>query len=169
MSGINKNRSIYQFVIFSLFYLLIVGVFYASIFVNYNMPVISGKEQAVSDKINHQDHVAKELKHYNPISDSIVKYLSLYNPSTGKVFHESSINYGLEELIKGYDAHEKEAEFRILYQLKKFYSMQYFDKKAAWNANKNVDLFKKNLEDCEIGFQQIQNTMQLKEALKSTK
>ena len=110
-----------------------------------------------------------EVEKYVPISDSINKLITTYQPGSEKMFHESSLNYELEELRRGYITNTNKEEYKILHQLDDFYSNQFFDKKAIGNSLKNAEFLKKNLDDCEIGFQQTQNSIQLQEALKGIK
>ena len=55
----------------------------------------------------------------------------------------------------------------IYLQIADLYEMYYFDKKATWVSSNNNNFLKKNLADCEIGFQQAQNNLTIQEALRN--
>lgn len=97
--------------------------------------------------------------------DTLRLLLSQYNPTTNQSYVESSITYEINELNKIY-SNTKETKSSIYAQLSNYYAMVLFDKKANSTILKNCEYLKTNLNECEIGFQQNQNNINLQEALK---
>lgn len=99
--------------------------------------------------------------------DTLRLLLSQYNPTTNQSYTESSIVYEINELNKIYNS-SKQKKSNIYTQLAQYYNMVLFDKNANATIVKNCDYLKNNLNECEIGFQQNQNNINLQEVLKKT-
>lgn len=101
--------------------------------------------------------------------DTLRLLLSQYTQENNQSYIESSISYELNEIKKSYNQAKKESWIPSIYsQTNSFYSTLFYDKKAAWNTINNCVFLKKNLSECEIGFQQNQNNITLQEALQNT-
>jgi hypothetical protein len=111
----------------------------------------------VLEQLEEQKIIAQEQKINEKHVDTLNRMLMQFNPGTSQVYLESGINYELAELRKAY------------LQIADLFEMYYFDKKATWVSTNNSNSLKKNLADCEIGFQQTQNNITLQEALNNNK
>lgn len=100
--------------------------------------------------------------------DSLSHLLSMFNPENKQSYLESSINFELTELKKLYEKKQSDPSYSIFMKIHNLYSMHYYDKKASWNTINNTAFLNKNLNDCEIGFQQNQNNINLQDALNNS-
>lgn len=164
MLNISSEEKDVQLMYLLAFWLVISVLFYFACFHHYTMPEIRSKTLIVSE-LDKEKKILEEQNTYSKHVDSLSKMIMQYDPGTSQVYLESSINYELEELQKIYDSKNTDPNFKIFKQLDEFYSMQFFDKKTMWNSKNNTESLKKNLEECEIGFQQKLNNLHLKEAL----
>lgn len=161
---ISKEEKMIQFVYLLIFWVIMGTLFCYVCFFNYSLPELRTK-YLVLERINQQKNILDEQQKYLIHLDSLNRMLQQYNPSTKQVSFESNINYELDELRRIYDRKKSDPGYKIINQLTFFYSMEFFDKKASWNSTNNSSFLKKNLEDCEIGFQKIQDNLNIKNAL----
>ena len=166
MFNISSEEKNVQFIYLLVFWLIIGIVFYFACFHFYELPEIRSKSLLTSE-LKKEMKIQQEQEAYSKHVDSLSKMIQHYDPGTSQVYLESSINYELEELQKLHDSQKDDPNFKIFKQLNTFYAMQFFDKKAVWTSKSNSESLRKNLEECEIGFQQKLNNLHLKEALKS--
>jgi hypothetical protein len=164
MLKISREEKSIQFIYLLAFWVVTTIVFCIACFHNYSTTEVRSKYLIV-DQINKQNIILKEQQNNLAHIDSLNKMLLIYNPSTSLVYLESSINYELDELKKIYEQKKADKSYKIFNELTGFYSMQFFDKKATWNSTNNSAFLKKNLEECEIGFQQKQDNLNIKNAL----
>lgn len=164
MFKISREERKIQFIYLLVFWLVLSFVFCYACFFNYSRSEIRSKELVI-EKINLENALLKSQFESSVHVDSLSKMILQYQPSTSQVYLENNINYELDELKKIYDAKKNDPNYRIFNQLYAFSSMQFFDKKAIWNSTNNIAFLKKNLEDCEIGFQQKQDNLNIKNAL----
>ncbi|HTF81166.1 MAG TPA: type VI secretion system TssO [Cytophagales bacterium] len=120
----------------------------------------------ILEQINEQKIVAQEQKINEKHLDTLNKMLMQYNPGTSQVYLESGISYELAELRKAYEKKKNNVGYRVYHQVADLYEMYYFDKKGTWVSVNNNNSLKKNLENCEIGFRQLQDNITLQEALR---
>ncbi len=164
MLKISKEERKIQFIYLLVFWSALSVVFCYVCFSGYSRSEIRSKELVI-EKINSENELLKSQMAIAVHIDSLQKMLMLYQPSTSQVFLENNINYELEELKKIYEAKKADINYKIFNQLYVFNSMQFFDKKAIWNATNNIAFLKNNLQDCEIGFQKKQDNLNIKNAL----
>jgi hypothetical protein len=164
MLKISKEERKIQFVYLLGFWLVFSFLFCYVCFFHYSKSEIRSKELVI-EKINQENDLLKNQYQSAAHVDSLSKMLLLYQPATSQVYLENNINFELEELKKIYEAKKNDPNYKIFNQLYVFNSMQFFDKKATWNSTNNIAFLKKNLEDCEIGFQQKQDNLNIKNAL----
>lgn len=118
------------------------------------------------DKKNNMKHLQiTDTKHL----DTLRLLLSQYNPENKQAYLESSILYELNEMKKIQNKNHHVFFDDTYLPINNLYSMAYYDKKATYNTINNTNFLKKNLSECEIGFQQNQNNITLQEALLTNK
>lgn len=164
MFKISSEEKSIQLTYLLLFWLATSLVFYFALFHDYSLPEVRSKHLVLA-QIEKQNAILKDQNSYVQHIDSLTIMLQQFNPSTSQVYLESSINYELEELRKVFEAKKTDPNYKIFNQLDLFFSMQFYDKKATWISTSNLEFLKRNLEECEIGFQQKQNNLQIQEAL----
>ena len=107
----------------------------------------------------HSDHIAKPDRLVQEVEEAAPFDLILI---CVKEYDLENVCHKLKKII---DAKKNDPNYHVFNQLYVFNSMQFFDKKAIWNATNNIASLKKNLQDCEIGFQQKQDNLNIKNAL----
>lgn len=85
------------------------------------------------------------------IADSIFNRIKEFNPSINANYEENDIKYYLNEVRHLYEDKSYDERYKIFMQLSNFYNMWFADKKELWSKKENLVLFKRNLEECEIG------------------
>lgn len=164
---INTEEKAVQFVYILILWLSFSILFIYACFHDYSKSQIRGANILMEeiDEINAAQYEQSiNIKHI----DSLSRLLALYNPENKQSYLESSIVLELNELKKTYEKKQKDPSFSIYMKINNLYSMMYFDKKASWNTINNTNFLKKNLNDCEIGFQQNQNNITLQEVLENS-
>jgi hypothetical protein len=123
----------------------------------------------VLEQLEEQKIIAQEQKINEKHVDTLNRMLMQFNPGTSQVYLESAINNELADLRKAYEKKKSNLGYRVYLQIADLFEMYYFDKKATWVSTNNSNSLKKNLADCEIGFQQTQNNITLQEALNNNR
>lgn len=164
MLKISKEERKIQFIYLLGFWLVLSFLFCYVCFFNYSKSEIRSKELVI-EKIDLENDLLKSQLQSVAHVDSLAKMLLMYQPATSQVYLENNINFELEELKKIYEAKKADPNYKIFNELYVFNSMQFFDKKHIWNSTNNVAFLKKNLEDCEIGFKQKQENLNIINAL----
>ena len=161
---INTDEKVLQFSYILILWFVFSMLFIYVCFHEYTKPEIRGANILMEemDEISAtQQEQSLNIKHI----DSLSKLLTMYNPENKQSYLESSIIFELSELKKTYEKKQTDPSYSIYMKINNLYSMMYFDKKASWNTINNTNFLKKNLSDCEIGFQQNQNNITLQEAI----
>lgn len=96
------------------------------------------------------------------IVDSIFSKIKSFNPSVNASYEENDIKFYLNEIKRLYEDNSYDGRYKIFLQVSNFYNMWFADKKELWSNQQNIILFRKNLEECQIGLQkktdQLKNT-----------
>lgn len=164
---INAEEKIVQFAYILILWFSFSLLFIFVCFYDYTKPEIRGGNILMEEieEINKtQYEQGLNIKHI----DSLSRLLAMYNPENKQSYLESSIIFELNELKKIYEKKQKEPSYSIYMKVYGLYNMMYYDKKASWNTINNTNFLKKNLGDCEIGFQQNQNNITLQEVLENS-
>ncbi|GEM_PF-1578269 len=155
-----------QLIYLMLLWLGLSAVFSMIFLKDYPVTPILGKE-IVMDEISERKSVAAEYSLNMRHVDSLRLHLEAFNPEIRQISLENRIQQELEEIKQAYQNKKDHSSYKIYMQVADYYSMLFYDKQAISNAVSNAGFLKKNLEDCEIGFQQAQNNINLQEALKN--
>ena len=164
MLKISPEEKKIQFIYLFVFWLLLTCLFCYVCFHNYSGTEIRSKELVIA-RIDTENTILQSQFESAAKIDSLGKMLLNYQPSTNQVSLENNIENELKELKEIYEAKKTDPAYNVFNQLYVFYSMHFFDKKAIWNSSNNIANLKKNLEDCEIGFKQKQDNLNIKNAL----
>jgi hypothetical protein len=87
------------------------------------------------------------------IVDSIYRKIGDYNPEVHASYEESDIKYYLNSFGNLFENSSYDKRYKIFHHLSAFYDMWFADRKELWSKRQNIAAFRKNLEECEIGFQ----------------
>lgn len=155
-----------QMVYLTLLWLGLSAVFSMIFLKDYQTTPVLGKE-IVLEEITKRKSMAAEYKLNLRHVDSLRIHLEVFDPEIRQISLENRIQQELEEIKQAYQNKKDHSSYKIFMQTADYYSMLFYDKQAISNAVSNAGFLKKNLEDCEIGFQQAQNNINLQEALKN--
>lgn len=98
------------------------------------------------------------------IVDSIYNKIKTFDPGINASYEESDIKFYLNDIKRLYDDNSHDGRYKIFNQVADFYNMWFADRKELWSKQQNIIIFKKNLENCEIGLQK--KTEELKNSKK---
>ncbi|MDR3062082.1 MAG: type VI secretion system transmembrane protein TssO [Dysgonamonadaceae bacterium] len=96
------------------------------------------------------------------VVDSIYNRIKAFNPKVQASYEESDIKYYLNDIKSLYEKNAYDKRYKIFFQVSAFYNMWFADRKELWSKEQNIALFKKNLENCEIGLQKKQDELKNK-------
>lgn len=99
--------------------------------------------------------LTNQQKHY-VLLDSTYRAIVAYQPQVRAVFVEVDIEGQLADIRSLSGRTGGGVRFRSFAQMASFYKMMYTDKKILWSKHVNTDLFRKQADECEIGFQRDQ-------------
>lgn len=88
---------------------------------------------------------------YITLVDSLDSKINSFNPGINAIYEENDINYIINTLKNVYEKQSWDHRYKSFFHVAEFYEMWLVDKKDLWNKRQNVQLLKKNLEECEIG------------------
>jgi hypothetical protein len=164
MFKISKEEKKIQFIYLTAIWMGLSILFCYVCFFNYSSSEIRSKDLVI-EKMNEENALLKSQAENAVHLDSLIKMLSLYQPSTSQVFLKSNINSELSALKNIYEVKKEDERYGIFNQLYLFNRMQFFDREAIWSATNNTISLKKNAEDCEIGFKEKQSNLNLRNAI----
>ena len=98
------------------------------------------------------------------IIDSMYNKIRNFDPTVNASYEEDDIKFYLNVIERLHGENSYDGRYRIFYQISAFYNMWFADKKELWSKQQNIARFRKNLEECEIGFQK--KTEELKNSKK---
>lgn len=87
------------------------------------------------------------------IIDSIYHKIKDFNPGVNASYEENDIKFYLNDIKRLYEENRYDSRYKIFQQMPTFYNMWFADKKELWSKRHNIENFRKNLEDCQIGLQ----------------
>jgi hypothetical protein len=164
MFKISKEEKKIQFIYLAAFWIGLSILFCYVCFFNYSRSEIRSQD-IIIEKMNEENALLKSQAENAVHIDSLVKMLSAYQPSTSQVFLKNNINLELNALKNIYEVKKADERYEIFNQLYLFNRMQFFDREAIWSSTNNTISLKKNAEDCEIGFKERQNNLNLRNAI----
>jgi hypothetical protein len=118
-------------------------------FRNYSYPRF--ESQYLAEQINQQEQILKAQKERLPLLDSAYRAIIAYEPRINAVFVEVDIEEHLNDIRRLSNPQTAGIQFRSFAQIADFYKMMYLDKKITWNKQTNINLFRKQLDDCSVG------------------
>lgn len=113
----------------------------------------STRKEFVIAKMDRIRAFQEEQSRQLVIVDSIYNKIREFNPGVNASYEENDIKFYLDDIRKLYEENSYDGRYRIFNQVPNFYNMWFADKKELWSKQQNIDKFKKNLEDCQIGLQ----------------
>jgi hypothetical protein len=83
--------------------------------------------------------------------DLLYSKIGAYEPGVNAVYEEDNIKFLVNELRNVYEHNSLDTRYKSFMHLANFYYMWYADKKTMWTLRTNIEIFTKNLEECELG------------------
>lgn len=91
--------------------------------------------------------------------DSLYNKINRYNPGVNAIYEENDIKFMLNDLKNIYEKHPWDSRYKSFLHVSEFYSMWFVDKKDLWSKKDNIQRFKRNLEECEVGLTNKKNDL----------
>lgn len=85
--------------------------------------------------------------------DSLFRKIETFEPGVHAQYEEDDIHYLINNLRNIYERNSWDKRYKLFMHIADFYAMWLADKKQLWSIEQNIQLFKANLEECEIGLQ----------------
>ena len=102
-------------------------------------------------KMKRIDEYRRDQKRYSPTIDLLHNKIADHNPGVRAVYEEDNIKFLISELKDMYDRNSLDTRYRSFQHVADFYYMWYADKRTLWTLKSNIEVFTKNLEECELG------------------
>ncbi len=112
-----------------------------------------GQKEYVVIKMNRVRSFQVQQSDNQVITDSLYNKISNFQPGIHAKYEEDDIKYLLSALKNEYERNSWDARYKVFMHTASFYEMWLADKKKLWSIRKNIEHFKVNLEECEIGLQ----------------
>ena len=109
------------------------------------------EHEYLSGQIDQQRAILQAQKQYLPLLDSAYRAIVAYQPQVNAVFVEVDIEDHLNDIRRLSDSQADGLRFRAFGQIADFYRMMFVDKKVVWSKQTNINLFRKQLDDCGVG------------------
>lgn len=90
---------------------------------------------------------------YQMITDSLFRKIRKFEPGVHAQYEEDEISYLINSMRNVYERNSWDKRYKVFMHVGDFYELWLTDKKHLWSIQQNIDMFKRNLEECEIGLQ----------------
>lgn len=94
--------------------------------------------------------------------DSLFYRIKEFNPGVNASYEENDIKFLLNDLTGRWEQRGWDKRNKVFWHLSSLYGMWFADKKELWSKQENIILFKKNLEECELGLRKKENELNAK-------
>jgi hypothetical protein len=111
------------------------------------------RKNAVVAKMERQTEFRQAQKQYAGVCDSLVRQIVRHNMEVNAVYEENDIRHLISEVRRQYENYQPDRRYMAFYHLGSIYEMWFTDKKQLWSKKENIELFRKNLEECELGLE----------------
>lgn len=107
----------------------------------------------VKIKMNRIRDFQKIQVDYQMITDSLFRKIKSFEPGVHAQYEEDEINYLINNMRNVYERNSWDKRYKVFMHVADFYEIWLTDKKHLWGIQQNINMFKNNLEECEIGLQ----------------
>lgn len=105
------------------------------------------------EQISRQRQILADQQGHFILLDSTYRAILAYQPQVNAVFVEVDIEGQLADIRSLSGQQAEGIRFRSFAQIADFYKMVYTDKKVLWSKQSNIQLFRKQADECELGYQ----------------
>jgi hypothetical protein len=114
---------------------------------------VFSRKSAVVAKMERQTEFRQAQEQYAGVCDSLVRQIIRHNMAVNAVYEENDIRHLISEVRRQYENWQPDRRYMAFYHLGSIYEMWFADKKQLWSRKENIELFRKNLEECELGLE----------------
>ncbi|TAE24135.1 MAG: hypothetical protein EAZ91_20975 [Cytophagales bacterium] len=120
------------------------------------------------EQISRQRQLLADQQNNFVLLDSTYRAIVAYQPQVNAVFVEVDIEGQLADIRALSGRTTDGIRFRSYAQIADFYKMVYTDKKVLWSKQANIQLFRKQADECEVGYQRAMGPIVVNNAPSST-
>lgn len=117
---------------------------------NVDTKKISGKEYVISKMDRIRTFQQMQADRFVDI-DTLYKKIESFDPGVQALYEENDIKFLLNNLKDLYEQNSWDRRYKVFLHTSTLYSVWLTDKKELWGKKQNIQNFRKNLEECEIG------------------
>jgi hypothetical protein len=153
---LSKTEKQYQF-LYLILMLLAALIFLGVIFLKDFQSPFSDEDVISIQNLEEKARFDQKQKYSYKIMDSTYSQINHLTNELPQPFVENSISYGINDIINYYDSGDtKILDIRkdAYPQIALFYKMYFDDKKTIATVTEDIEKFKKQFEDCSIGFKE---------------
>lgn len=162
-----RERRIYFFNLLAI-YVIAMGVLVFLLFQS-SFLAPSADDEVSKRRLEEGKAYLKQQKEAAQFMDLIASRISQMNGNTRQVFLERDVQHSIKNLRRYYDPNSNDLRQVTFDQAATFLTIQFEDKLILAKTNGNLQLFEKQLGDCEIGFKQKQDLLNQKKLMESSR
>ena len=118
------------------------------------------QKEYVKVKMDRIRNFRQEQQGHKMVIDSLYHKISGFHPGIHAQYEEEDVDYLINNLRNVYEQNNGDKRYKVFLHVADFYEMWMNDKKQLWSIRQNIDMFKANLEECEIGLQKKMDKLQ---------
>lgn len=150
---LNKRETLMGHTYVFLFFILTTVICCTAIFMwNTDFRMFEQKE-FVKIKMNRIRDFQQQQLDYQMQVDSLFRKIEKFESGVYAQYEEDDIHYLINTLRNEYERNSWDKRYKLFLHMADFYDMWMADKKHLWSILQNIQAFKANLEECEIGLQ----------------
>jgi len=147
-----------QFLFFVALFVFTVGLLSFGMFYSGNSGHEISKEE-LEVKINENEVFENMVKETMPIVDTTFRQITRYNPNVQAVFLKNDIQLSLGSIKAAFDRKASDSRYKIFVQTAQLYDRLFYDRQEQNRNITDIELYKKQLEDCITNRHQLQQTI----------
>ncbi|MCQ2189347.1 MAG: type VI secretion system transmembrane protein TssO [Paludibacteraceae bacterium] len=152
----SKEKEIGMMYVVLLYVLTTSACAYILFFYNADNQFANGKKEALAQMERVCQFQAAQSSHFDKIT-AIDNSVNKINPEVNASYEKREINYTIGELKKIYSDNKYDARYRIFEQAASFYELKLFDRERLTASQKNIEKFRRELDNCRGGVETLKN------------
>lgn len=151
---INKRERVIGFIYVTFIFVLTCGLSLYFLF-RHNQELLTIPEKALVIKKMERIHQFQDIQTYQAtICDSVFTKIKRYNPGINASYEENDIKFLINDIKVRYSDNIWDNRYKAFLHVSDLYEMLLTDKKKTWSIGQNINNFRQNLQECEIGLEQ---------------
>ena len=148
--NIRKRDKISAMLVVMLIFSICSGTF-LFFYITLNQNNFGSHKDTIVKKADRQNRLIADQTAYNKLCDSLYLRIERFDPGVNASFEESDIKFLIADLKSVYEKNAVDVRYKVFYHTAQFYDMWFADKKILWSKQANVERFRENLQQCEMG------------------